>query len=152
MLTTLLSAGLCGIDGFLVTVECDAQERLGEFEIVGLPDAAVKEAKDRVRTASYNSGYRFPSLSLTVNLAPANRKKEGSGFDVAILGEFCGARESLTGAVIFLAFALWVSFLFPAAFAPCAARFRCAWRHAMRVLRKFLCLLKTQRRRQPWQA
>ena len=85
MLTTLLSAGLCGIDGFLVTVECDAQERLGEFEIVGLPDAAVKEAKDRVRTASYNSGYRFPSLSLTVNLAPANRKKEGSGFDVAIL-------------------------------------------------------------------
>lgn len=85
MLTTLLSAGLCGIDGFLVTVECDAQERLGDFEIVGLPDAAVKEAKDRVRTASYNSGFRFPSLSLTVNLAPANRKKEGSGFDVAIL-------------------------------------------------------------------
>ena len=85
MLTTLLSAGLCGIDGFLVTVECDAQERLGEFEIVGLPDTAVKEAKDRVRTASYNSGFRFPSLSLTVNLAPANRKKEGSGFDVAIL-------------------------------------------------------------------
>lgn len=85
MLTTLLSAGLCGIDGFLVTVECDAQERLGDFEIVGLPDAAVKEAKDRVRTACYNSGYRFPSLSLTINLAPANRKKEGSGFDVAIL-------------------------------------------------------------------
>ncbi len=85
MLTTLLAAGLSGIDGFLVTVECDAQERLGEFEIVGLPDAAVKEAKDRVRTASYNSGFRFPSLSLTVNLAPANRKKEGSGFDVAIL-------------------------------------------------------------------
>ncbi len=85
MLTTLLSAGLCGIDGFLVTVECDAQERLGEFEIVGLPDAAVKEAKERVRTASYNSGFRFPALSLTVNLAPANRKKEGSGFDVAIL-------------------------------------------------------------------
>ncbi len=85
MLTTLLSAGLCGIDGFLVTVECDAQERLGDFEIVGLPDAAVKEAKERVRTASYNSGFRFPSLSLTVNLAPANRKKEGSGFDVAIL-------------------------------------------------------------------
>ncbi len=85
MLTTLLSAGLCGIDGFLVTVECDAQERLGEFEIVGLPDAAVKEAKERVRTASYNSSFRFPALSLTVNLAPANRKKEGSGFDVAIL-------------------------------------------------------------------
>lgn len=63
MLTTLLSAGLCGIDGFLVSVECDAQERMGDFEIVGLPDAAVKEAKERVRTASYNSGFRFPSLS-----------------------------------------------------------------------------------------
>lgn len=85
MLTTLLSAGLSGIDGFLVTVECDAQERMGDFEIVGLPDASVKEAKERVRTASFNSGYRFPALSLTVNLAPANRKKEGSGFDVAIL-------------------------------------------------------------------
>ncbi|MBE6580223.1 MAG: ATP-binding protein [Ruminococcaceae bacterium] len=87
MLTTLLCAGLCGIDGFLVTVECDAQERMGDFEIVGLPDVAVKEAKERVRTASYNSGFRFPALSLTVNLAPANRKKEGSGFDVAML---CG--------------------------------------------------------------
>ena len=85
MLTTLLAAGLSGIDGFLVQVECDAQERLGDFEIVGLPDTAVKEAKERVRTASHNSGFRFPSLSLTVNLAPANRKKEGSGFDVAIL-------------------------------------------------------------------
>ena len=85
MLTTLLCAGLAGIDGFLVSVECDAQERLGEFELVGLPDAAVKEAKERVRTASVNSGFRFPTMSLTVNLAPANRKKEGSGFDVAIL-------------------------------------------------------------------
>lgn len=85
MLTTLLSAGLCGIDGFPVTVECDAQERMGDFEIVGLPDTAVKEAKERVRTAGANSGFRFPAFSLTVNLAPANRKKEGSGFDVAIL-------------------------------------------------------------------
>ena len=85
MLTTLLSAGLSGIDGFMVQVECDAQERMGDFEIVGLPDAAVKEAKERVRTASFNSGYRFPTLSLTVNLAPADRKKEGSGFHVAIL-------------------------------------------------------------------
>ena len=85
MLTTLLSAGLCGIDGFMVSVECDAQERMGDFEIVGLPDAAVKEAKERVRTATFNSSYRFPAFSITVNLAPADRKKEGSGFDVAIL-------------------------------------------------------------------
>lgn len=85
MLTTVHSAGLFGIDGFLVQVECDVQNNLSDFEIVGLPDAAVKEAKERVRTAARNSGLHFPSLSLTVNLAPADRRKEGSGFDVAIL-------------------------------------------------------------------
>ena len=87
MLSTVLSAGLCGIDGFLVSVECDAQENMSSFEIVGLPDLAVREAKERVRTAAKNSGFRFPQNALTVNLAPADRKKEGSGFDVAIL---CG--------------------------------------------------------------
>ncbi len=87
MLSTVMSAGICGIDGFLVSVECDARENMSTFEIVGLPDLAVKEAKERVRTASHNSGFRFPYSTLTVNLAPADRKKEGSGFDVAIL---CG--------------------------------------------------------------
>ncbi len=87
MLSTVLSAGICGIDGFLVSVECDAQENMQSFEIVGLPDLAVREAKERVRTAALNSGFRFPPHALTVNLAPADRKKEGSGFDVAIL---CG--------------------------------------------------------------
>lgn len=87
MLSTVLSAGLCGIDGFLVSVECDAQENMQSFEIVGLPDLAVREAKERVRTAAVNSGFRFPPYALTVNLAPADRKKEGSGFDVAML---CG--------------------------------------------------------------
>ena len=85
MLSTIYSAGLCGIDGFIVSVECDAQERMSEFDIVGLPDMAVKEAKERVRTATLNSGYKFPYLKLMVNLAPADRKKEGSAFDVAIL-------------------------------------------------------------------
>ena len=85
MLTTVQSAGLFGIDGFLVQVECDAQNTLSDFEIVGLPDMAVKEAKERVRTAARNSGLRFPTTALTVNLAPADRRKEGSGFDVAIL-------------------------------------------------------------------
>ena len=87
MLSTISSAGICGIDGFVVSVDCDARENMSAFEIVGLPDLAVKEAKERVRTASHNSGFRFPYSALTVNLAPADRKKEGSGFDVAIL---CG--------------------------------------------------------------
>ena len=63
----------------------DGQNRLAEFELVGLPDAAVKEAKERVRTACENTGYPFPECALLVNLAPADRRKEGSGFDVAIL-------------------------------------------------------------------
>ncbi len=85
MLATIYSAGLFGIDGFPVTVEVDGQPRLPEFELVGLPDAAVKEAKERVRTACENSGLPFPEAAFLVNLAPADRRKEGSGFDVAIL-------------------------------------------------------------------
>ncbi len=85
MLSTVYSAGLLGIDGYIVTVECNAQNRIPGFELVGLPDLSVKEAKERVRTACENSGYRFPPLELTLNLAPADRRKEGSGFDTAIL-------------------------------------------------------------------
>ncbi len=85
MLSTVYSAGLFGIDGYIVSVECNAQNRIPDFQLVGLPDAAVKEAKDRVRTACENSGYRFPALDLMINLAPADRRKEGSGFDIAIL-------------------------------------------------------------------
>ena len=85
MLSSIYSAGIFGIDGYIVTVEADAQPRLPNFELVGLPDAAVKEAKERVRTACLNSGFRFPELSFMLNLAPADRKKEGSAYDVAIL-------------------------------------------------------------------
>ena len=85
MLSTVYSAGLFGIDGFVVSVEVDGQNRLAEFELVGLPDAAVKEAKERVRTACENTGYPFPECALLINLAPADRRKEGSGFDAAIL-------------------------------------------------------------------
>ena len=85
MLSTVYTTGLFGIDGYIVTVECNGQSRMPELELVGLPDLAVKEAKERVRTACENSGYRFPSMALTLNLAPADRRKEGSAFDTAIL-------------------------------------------------------------------
>ena len=85
MLSKIYSCGLYGIDGFEVTVECSAWDRVPRFELVGLPDAAVKEAKNRVQSACENSGIPFPSLDIMINLAPANRKKEGSGFDLAIL-------------------------------------------------------------------
>lgn len=85
MLSSVYSAGLSGIDGYIVTVESDAKKRIPLFELVGLPDAAVKEAKERVRAACENSGFLFPAMALTVNLAPADKKKEGSAFDAAIL-------------------------------------------------------------------
>ena len=85
MLSQVFCAGIFGIDGYIVTVEADSQPKLPNFELVGLPDAAVKEAKERVRAACQNSGYRFPEMSFMLNLAPADRKKEGSAYDVAIL-------------------------------------------------------------------
>ena len=85
MLSKVYSAGVIGIEGFEVTVECSAWNRLPKFELVGLPDAAVKEAKNRVQSASENSGIKFPSLDIMINLAPADVKKMGSALDLAIL-------------------------------------------------------------------
>ena len=85
MLSKVYSSGVLGIDGFEVTVECSAWDRIPKFELVGLPDTAVKEAKNRVRSACENSGFYFPPLDVMINLAPADVKKEGSAFDLAIL-------------------------------------------------------------------
>ena len=85
MVSIAYSAGLFGIDGYLVTVECHSARRLSCFEIVGLPDNAIKEAKERVRAAAVNSGLPFPQNEIIVNLAPADKGKEGSSFDLAIL-------------------------------------------------------------------
>ncbi|MCQ2424502.1 MAG: YifB family Mg chelatase-like AAA ATPase [Clostridia bacterium] len=85
MLSTVYAAGLFGIDGFPVTVECSGDRSLPDFTVVGLPDAAVREAEQRITAAVTNSGFAFPDMALTVNLAPADRRKEGSAFDLAIL-------------------------------------------------------------------
>jgi len=85
MLSKIYSCGVFGIDGFLVTVECSAWDRIPKFDLVGLPDTAVREAKNRVQSACENSGIRFPALDIMINLAPADVKKEGSAFDLAIL-------------------------------------------------------------------
>ncbi|MBO5023479.1 MAG: YifB family Mg chelatase-like AAA ATPase [Clostridia bacterium] len=85
MLSKIYTMGLFGIDGYMVSVECNLRDRLPAFEIVGLPDAAIKESKERVRSAFENSGMDFPDAQITVNLAPADKKKEGSAFDLAIL-------------------------------------------------------------------
>ena len=85
MISKVFSSGVMGIDGFEVTVECSAWDRVPKFELVGLPDTAVKEAKNRVRSACENSGFFFPPLDIMINLAPADVKKEGSAFDLAII-------------------------------------------------------------------
>ena len=85
MLSRVYSAGVVGIDGYEVTVECSSWNRVPKFELVGLPDAAVKEARNRVQSACENSGIKFPALDIMINLAPASRKKEGTAFDLAIL-------------------------------------------------------------------
>ncbi len=84
MLSKIYSSGVFGIEGFEVTVECSAWDRLPRFDLVGLPDTAVKEAKNRVRSAMENSGFAFPPIDIMINLAPADVKKEGSAFDLAI--------------------------------------------------------------------
>ncbi|MDR4480744.1 MAG: YifB family Mg chelatase-like AAA ATPase [Nitrospira sp.] len=73
-----------GVDAHLVDVEVDISSGLPQFSIVGLPDATVRESRDRVRAALKNSGFHFPVKKVTVNLAPANIKKEGAGLDLAI--------------------------------------------------------------------
>lgn len=85
MLTVTYSAGLAGLDGYIVTVECSYLPNLPKFRIVGLPDNSIKEAEQRVRIAAENSGFGFPDAEITINLAPADVRKEGSSYDVAIL-------------------------------------------------------------------
>ncbi len=84
MLATILSAAVSGIDGYLVEIEVDLSKSLPSFDIVGLPDVAVKEARERVRAAIKNSGLEFPLHRITVNMAPADVKKEGAAHDLPI--------------------------------------------------------------------
>ena len=85
MVSIVRSMGLGGISGYEVTVECYLSSGLPGFEIVGLPDAAVKEARERVRAAIKTCGLKFPVSRITVNLAPADKKKAGTVYDLPVL-------------------------------------------------------------------
>jgi magnesium chelatase family protein len=82
MLARVLSGALLGIDAYPVEVEVDISQGLPQFSTVGLPEGAVKESKDRVKSAIKNSGYEFPVRRITINLAPAGVKKDGAAFDL----------------------------------------------------------------------
>ena len=82
MLAKVNSAALYGIDALRVEVEIDLASGLPQLATVGLPEGAVKESKDRIRAALKNCGYTFPAKRITINLAPADIKKEGSAYDL----------------------------------------------------------------------
>ena len=95
MLSKVISYALCGLEGVPVEVETDINKGMVSYDLVGLPDAAVKESKERVRSAVKNSALRFPVSKITVNLAPADIKKEGSHYDLPIAVSILKASDQL---------------------------------------------------------
>ncbi len=95
MICSIKTLGISGIQGNLITAECYISNGLPGFDIVGLPDAAVKEARDRVRAAAKSSGLTFPVSRITVNLAPASLKKAGTHYDLPILLSILAASGSV---------------------------------------------------------
>lgn len=95
MLSKIYSCGLSGIEGFTVSVETDISNGMPGFDIVGLPDTAVKEAKERIRSAIKNTGFKFPAKHIVINLAPASTRKEGSGYDLPMALSILTATEQL---------------------------------------------------------
>ena len=100
MLARLKSAAVLGIDAYLVDVEADLSNGLPYFTTVGLPQGAVKEGKERVTAALVNSGFEYPLRRITVNLAPADVRKEGSGFDLAIALGILAASEQVQASAL----------------------------------------------------
>lgn len=95
MFSMVKSVGIFGIDSYMLGIEADVSGGLPCFDVVGLPDAAVKESRDRVRAAIKNCGYKFPAGRITVNLSPADKKKEGAVYDLPILLSILSASEQL---------------------------------------------------------
>lgn len=96
MVSQVFSMGIYGLDAFPVEVEADLSQGLPSFEVVGLPDTAVKESRNRVRSAMKNCGYEFPVSRITVNLAPADKKKEGPIYDLPLLVALMKASRQLS--------------------------------------------------------
>ena len=96
MVSKIYSMGLYGMEAFPVEVEADLSQGLPAFELVGLPDAAVKESRDRVRSALKNCGFDFPVSRITMNLAPADKKKEGPIYDLPLLVSLLKASRQLS--------------------------------------------------------
>ncbi len=95
MFSKVNSVGLFGLNSYMLEIEADVSGGLPSFDVVGLPDTVVKESRDRVRAAIKNCGYKFPTGRITVNLAPADKKKEGAVYDLPILISILMASKQL---------------------------------------------------------
>ena len=95
MLSQINACGLMGIDGFMVRVQTDISNGMPSLNVVGLPDIAVKEAKERIHSAIRNTGFKFPSKHITINLAPANKRKEGTAYDLPLAVSILNASGQL---------------------------------------------------------
>lgn len=95
MFSMVKSVGIFGLNSYMLHIEADVSGGLPAFDVVGLPDAAVKESRNRVRAAIKNCGYKFPTGRITVNLAPADKKKEGAVYDLPILISILVASQQL---------------------------------------------------------
>ena len=96
-MVTCYTCGLNGIDAYLVDIEADITKSLPQYDVVGLADTAIKESKERVRSGIKNSGFSFPARKITINLAPASVRKEGTHYDLPMAVALLGATQELTG-------------------------------------------------------
>ena len=119
MLAKVLSGALLGIDAYPVEVEVDIAQGLPQFATVGLPEGAVKESKDRVKSAIKNSGYEFPTRRITINLAPADIRKEGAAFDLPMAIGLLDSVRSDARLSVPRASSLWENSLWTAASSRC---------------------------------
>ena len=125
MLFKTFSAAVFGIDAYLVETEVDVVPAYeGHFTVVGLPDIAVKESRERIRAALRNCGFDFPSgHAVTINLASADIRKEGSAFDLPMALGLAGCQGSFFGKISIRTFSL-ANYRSMAACVRCVARFR----------------------------
>ena len=99
MVSRILSIGLFGMNAYMVECEADVSGGMQAFDIVGLPDSAIRESRDRVRSAIKNCGFKYPTGHITVNLAPADIRKEGSVYDLPVLLSLLISSKQITPAV-----------------------------------------------------
>ncbi len=94
-MVTVYTCGLNGIDSYIVDIEADVTKSLPQYDVVGLADTAIKESKERVRSGIKNSGFSFPARKITINLAPASVRKEGTHYDLPMAVALIGAMEEI---------------------------------------------------------